>query len=62
MKIMTRIILPKYIYEFYAQSAKQVKGTTPEQLMADALLLYAGMVSKPIAAQNEKVEKNREKE
>ena len=49
MDRLTLITVRKDLYDFYAATARQVRGYTPEMLMSDALRLYAGMVSKDLA-------------
>jgi len=53
MDRITKIVVPKYLYDFYARTASQIRGYTPEMMMAEALRLYAGMICKPIADQEE---------
>ena len=52
MDIITKITLPKYIFDFYAGASTQIRGCAPEDLMADALIRYAGMVSRDLAKKN----------
>ena len=54
MDRIAKIVVPNYLYDFYARTARQIRGYTPEKMMADALRLYAGMISKPIADKEEK--------
>lgn len=49
MEITAKISLPDYIYQFYADASRCVHGRTPEDVMADALTAYAGMLSREIS-------------
>lgn len=49
MDVLTKITLPKYIFDFYAGASAQIRGSTPEDVMADTLIRYAGMVSPNLA-------------
>lgn len=49
MEISARITLPEYIYQFYADASRCIHGRTAEQVMADALTAYAGLLSPEIA-------------
>lgn len=56
MNITVKINLPDYIYRFYKNASTCVAGSSPEQLMADALSGYAGMLSKEVAKERENAE------
>lgn len=49
MEIAAKITVPDYIYRFYADASRCIHGRTPEDVMADALTAYAGMLSDEIA-------------
>ncbi len=49
MDIIARITVPDYIYHFYADASHCIRGYTPEDVMADALIAYAAMLSDDIA-------------
>ena len=49
MEIAAKITVPDYIYRFYADASQCIHGRTPEDVMADALAAYAGMLSDEIA-------------
>ena len=42
MEITTSITVPDYVYFFYRKLANQMDNATAEQVMAQALLVYAG--------------------
>lgn len=52
MDIPAKITVPEYIYRFYADASRCIHGSTAEDVMADALTAYAGMLSRDIARQN----------
>lgn len=45
MEIMVRLTVPQSIYNFYHRASAFVADSSPEQLMADALTVYAGMLT-----------------
>ena len=49
METCTNISVPDFIYRFYAEASQCIQGSTPEDVMADALTAYAGMLSPEIA-------------
>ena len=49
MEIPATLSIPDYIYSFYADASRCIRGRTPEDVMADALTAYAGMLSADIA-------------
>lgn len=48
MKIVTNIAIPDFVYRFYMQVATDLGDRTPEDVMADALFTYAGLVAQDI--------------
>ena len=46
MDIIARITLSQSVYDFYHRASAFVADSSPEQLMADALTAYAGMLEK----------------
>lgn len=51
MDITTNITVPDFVYLFYCKLAKQIGNTTPERVMADALLTYAGSAAAAVIDQ-----------
>ena len=51
MDVTVKLTLPSYIYRFYQNSARHIRESSPEALMADALSAYAGLLSPDIARQ-----------
>ncbi len=51
MKVLVKLTLPNYIYRFYRDASAHVDAATPEQVMADALSAYAGLLSEDVAKQ-----------
>lgn len=49
MDIPAKITVPDYIYRFYADASRCISGRTAEDVMADALTAYAGLLSREIA-------------
>lgn len=49
MDIAAKITIPDYIYRFYADASRCIHGRTAEDVMADALTAYAGLLSREIA-------------
>ena len=45
MDISANIKVPDYVYQFYRQAAENIAGTSTEQIMADALMAYATILS-----------------
>ena len=54
MNVTVKVNLPDYIYRFYKGASQYIAESSPEKLMADALSVYAGMLSKDIAKEREK--------
>ena len=52
MEIAAHITVPEYVYRFYADASSCILERSPEEVMADALAAYAGMLSAEIAKQN----------
>lgn len=49
MDFIARITIPDYIYHFYANASHCIQEYTPEDVMADALIAYASMLSGEVA-------------
>ena len=45
MDRIVRITVPDYVYRFYADASTHIFNSTVEDLMADALSAYAGLLS-----------------
>ena len=56
MNVTVKVNLPDYIYRFYKGASQYIAESSPEKLMADALSVYAGMLSKDIANAREEEE------
>lgn len=54
MKIITSITVEDYVYSFYNKIAEQIGNATPEQVMALALLMYAGSAAEEVIANHDK--------
>ncbi len=54
MDILVRLTVPNFVYKFYSQAAAHVAGGTPEEVMADALCAYAGLLSSQVAQERER--------
>lgn len=52
MEIPAILSVPDYIYRFYADASRCIRERTPEDVMADALTAYAGMLCADIARQS----------
>ena len=48
MKVVTTIAVPSFVYKFYMKAADEIGNKTPEDVMADALFTYAGMIAQDI--------------
>ena len=57
MERIVQLKIEEYIYRFYQKGAN-VLGRTPEELMAQALFMYAGMVAKDLIQNEEKTAKS----
>ena len=53
MEIVVALNLQDYLYQFYKKSAESMEKT-PEELMEQALFLYAGMIAKDMIQDKEK--------
>jgi len=49
MDVMVKITVPNYIYRFYREASRHVANRSTEEIMADALSAYAGLLSKDIS-------------
>ena len=49
MEITARIRIPDHIYRFYAEASRCIHGRTPEDVMADVLTAYVGMLNRNTA-------------
>ena len=49
MDILVKLSVPNEIYRFYDTASAHVAGHSVEDLMADALTAYAGLLSKEAA-------------
>lgn len=53
MDVIVKITVPQSIYRFYSQASRHVANCTAEEIMADALSAYAGLLSRDIAKARE---------
>lgn len=51
MDVYIKLTVPGYIYRFYQDASRHVAQSCPEDIMADALCAYAGLLNKEIAKQ-----------
>ena len=51
MNVSVKLTVPDYIYQFYQEASRHVIQCGPEDIMADALCAYAGLLNKEIAQQ-----------
>lgn len=49
MDVIVKVSVPNYIYRFYQQASMHIAGSTTEDVMADALSAYAGLLSDEIS-------------
>jgi len=49
MDKIIKLTVPDYVYRFYADASGHVFDTTAEDLMADALAAYAGLLSDTVS-------------
>ena len=54
MDVLVRLTVPHYIYKFYANASRHVADSSTEDIMADALSAYAGLLSEDIAKEWER--------
>ena len=45
MDMLIKLTVPNYIYRFYRDASRHVAGSSPEDIMADALCAYAGLLN-----------------
>lgn len=57
MDIITKIALPKEVYQFYANASAYISQRTPEEVMADALDAYSRMLRNGSRALQEDAER-----
>ena len=51
MDILIKLTVPNYIYRFYHDASQHVAGSSAEEIMADALCAYAGLLNEDIGKQ-----------
>lgn len=51
MDMLIKLTVPNYIYRFYHDASRHVSGSSAEDIMADALCAYAGLLSEEISRQ-----------
>ena len=49
MDMLIKLTVPNYIYRFYRDASQHVAGSSAEDIMADALCAYAGLLNNDIA-------------
>ena len=49
MDIYIKLTVPNYVYRFYKDASQHIAGSSAEELMADALCAYAGLLNKEVA-------------
>lgn len=49
MDMLIRLTIPNYIYRFYHSASQHVADSSAEDIMADALCAYAGLINHDIA-------------
>ena len=49
MDILIKLSVPNYIYQFYKDASRHISGSSAEEVMADALSAYAGLLNKEVA-------------
>lgn len=57
MKVVTNITVPSFVYQFYMKVANDLGNRTPEDVMADALFTYAGIVAQDVLKHNDPLAK-----
>ena len=45
MDMLIKLTVPNYIYRFYRDASRHVAGSSTEEIMADALCAYAGLLN-----------------
>ena len=58
MNIMVKITVPNYVYRFYQQASQHVANCTTEEIMADALSAYAGLLSDEVSKERHENQPN----
>jgi len=48
MDMLIKLTVPGYIYRFYHDASRHVAGCSTEDIMADALCAYAGLINDDI--------------
>ena len=51
MDVIIKLTVPNYIYRFYSDASRHVAGRSTEDIMADALCAYAGLLNEDVARQ-----------
>lgn len=54
MDKLVKLTIPNYIYRFYADASAHVFDYSAEELMADALSAYAGLLSDTVSKERER--------
>jgi len=49
MDVYIKLTVPGYIYRFYNDASQHVAGSSAEDIMADALCAYAGLLNEEVA-------------
>jgi len=62
MDKLVKITVPNYVYRFYADASTHVLDSSAEDLMADALSAYAGLLSERVSRQRETLLRESENE
>ena len=62
MDKLIKITVPNYVYRFYADASAHILDCTAEDLMADALAAYAGLLSDRVSREREQFFQKDEKE
>ena len=60
MDIMVKVTVPQYVYRFYMQASQHIANSSTEELMADALSAYAGLLSEDVAKERKKTSPEKE--
>ena len=50
MDMLIKLTVPNYIYRFYRDASQHVAGSSAEDIMADALCAYAGLLNEEVAS------------
>ena len=54
MDVLVRLTVPNYVYRFYKTASEHIAKCTAEDIMADALSAYAGMLSEEVSRERER--------